>query len=117
MSGHLLQVTWDLSMPSYELVCKEGPEAICRAEWDCDCEVFGESGVDERGPWHETYAWEGGDPTARHYGQPGGECNKVLCLNNADCVDELGQGTASIPVDLTWRDEAYEWTVVEGGVS
>jgi hypothetical protein len=110
-----MRVEWDGGMPTYTVVCNEPPEALCRAQFSCDCEVYGKVGLDENGPWHDTYVWEGPQSDAdRHRGEHGGDCTYALWLNNGDCPDELGHGVADIPVTFTWDGDGYEWQV-QGG--
>lgn len=108
-----MRVEWDGGMPSYTVICNEPPESLCRAQFACDCEVYGQTGIDHQGPWHDTYVWEGPSETERHRGEPGGECTYALWLNNGDCADELGHGRVYIPVTFTWDGDGHEWHTTE----
>jgi len=125
VSAHFMRVEWSGGgrFPSYSVICNEPPEARCRAQFPCDCEEYAALGFDGARPWHEltdgylTDDQREQDPPPRHYGEPGGECNYALWLDNGDCADELGHGTADIPVTFEWDGDGYEWHVVNGGAS
>lgn len=108
--------------PRHTVVCNEPPEALCRAQFPCDCEEYAAWGLDDAGvPWHtltdgymdddEREQAAQGNPT-RHYGQHGGECTYALWLNEGDDPAESGYGTADVPITaFTWLGDGYEWHV------
>lgn len=117
-----MRLEWDgWRSLSHAVVCNEPPEALCRAQWDCGCEEYADTGIGEDGvPWHELTdgymdddqreaAARGDAP--RHYGQHGGECNYALWLNEDDPA-ESGYGTADVPItEFKWLGDGYEWHV------
>ena len=119
MSNHRISIEFESGYysPTYTLTCEAPPEALCRAEWDCDCEAWDKHGVDEQGPWHEGTTWDDEESSFRHYGKPGGECGQILFVNESDCIDELGRGTVTVPVDLAWDGDGYEWHIVKDETS
>ena len=113
---HSMTIEWDGGFygPTYSPECSAPPEAICRARWDCGCESWDDYGVDESGPWHLAYDSET-DAETRHYGTAGGECGHLLFIGD-DCVAELGGGSITFPIDLSWDGDGYRWSVTaEGG--
>jgi hypothetical protein len=115
MAGHRIEVEFSHYVygPGVHVICDEPAGALCRAQWDCDCEEFSEVGVDEHGPWHVTYAWEGpASESDRHYGKPGSpDCNYALFVEESGAAAELGHGTLTAPVSFTWDGDGYEWHV------
>ena len=117
-----MRVEWEShSFPSYTVVCNESPEALCRAQFDCDCEEYAAIGIGGDGkPWHalaDGYLTEEErnlPEPPRHHGEHGGECNYALWLNNGDCTDDLGHGTADLPATFTWDGDGYEWDIAGG---
>lgn len=121
MSQHRVTITFDGGYtPELTFACDAPPQALCRAEFACDCEVYARLGVDERGPWHElTEGYMTSDEQAateppRHYGSSGGECGQLLYVTESDCAGEVGDGSVTVPIDLTWHDGGCEWHIVGG---
>ena len=115
MSGHSVTIAFEptFMLPGLSFNCNEPPEAICRAVFDCECEAYYGSGVDEQGPWHEVddYDSDGPDPKTRHYGKPGGECGQLLFITESGCPDEMGDGEVTVPVRLQWEGDDYSWHI------
>ena len=122
MSAHVLRIEFDGGIfPRITVVCNEPPEALCRAEFDCTCEEYADTGIGADGiPWHtltdgymdddQREAAEQGNPP-RHYGQHGGECPYALWLNEDD-PSESGRGTADVPIaSFQWVGDGYEWSI------
>jgi len=104
-------------------VCTAGPEARCRWQAECDCEVWYGLGIDDQGPYH----WaEGGppdldDPDAvedwldeKHRMTYGGPCNVALHLNEESEHAEAYGGDRDLLLATTaftphWADDHYEW--------
>lgn len=93
---------------TYRPKCNEPPEALCRARWDCECEVWDSSGVNQQGPWHEI-SGELFSPSVRHYGKPGGDCGFVASIE--DIPDELGEGEVTFAIEEVWLDGGCTWRV------
>ena len=108
-------------------VCNEPEDALCRAEWQCDCETFDGIEQDAEGWTHE--AWSGwldalvlhhsvGVLDARH-------CNIVSWLN-ADMLqdtfadydylynnDDLPNGD----IKVSWEGDFYQWEYADPRVT
>lgn len=124
MSGHYATVEWDgYDGPTYTFTCDEPPEALCRAQWDCDCERYASCGIDDQGPWHEladgymTVAelqavLKGTAERPRHYGFPSNECGQLLFITSSGEEGYMGGGSVRFPIDLDWSadDESYLWS-------
>ncbi len=108
MNGHSITIDFRGEYPHYTVTCHELPEAICRAKWSCDCEIWGASGVDEQGPWHDTYGYgDLGHIPERHRGSPGDDCGLVPFFD--DGPEEYGAGEITLPVDIYWDGDDYAW--------
>jgi hypothetical protein len=106
---HLVTADWGTgeSWPTLHLACKAPDDAICHAVWDCECEQWGEHGVDSTGPWHEHAAYDV-DPAVRHYGRfDKTECNLVNWFDNSE---EMMRGSISFPVAAEFDGDYYTFT-------
>lgn len=115
MSDHGLKLDFERVGwgPQMSIVCSAPADSWCRVEWHCECESWSMQGLDPvLGPWHLAYDSHL-DDMVKHYGKPGGECAYALSINDSGCVDELGGGTATVPVDMEWDGDGWCWSFSE----
>lgn len=54
-SPHLVTIEFSNGWPHYySMTCEAAPDALCRARFDCYCEVVDSRGVTDGIPWHSS---------------------------------------------------------------
>ncbi|MGE3449739.1 MAG: hypothetical protein AB7H92_19390 [Microbacteriaceae bacterium] len=103
-------------------ICLEPDSALCRADWNCDCEYF--SDIDKHGElWvHTAYGWD--EDLERMHTQVGvldpHHCNYVTWLNNDGLWDTFADRDepwswpwdSDFPdglISVVWNGDCYEW--------
>jgi hypothetical protein len=101
-------------------VCTAPPEAQCRWESKCDCEVYYHLAVDEHGPFHVA---EGPPPIrdrveledwleAKHRMAYGGECRVVAWINAEDALEVYDGDARELfrqKIETAWNGDCYVW--------
>lgn len=109
-TDHTVTVTWEGGYPSYKFECSAPADALCRAQWTCDCESWAFAGVRDGIPWHSHV--DADDPlspsTERHTGKFGDECNLRDWFDN---TDEPLEGSVTIPVHAIFEVDYYRFEV------
>jgi hypothetical protein len=112
MSAHT--VTAEFSgdgWPVLTMTCHEPPESACHAKFDCECEAYTRTGVEDGIPWHEDEAIGDDDAPERHFGRfDPDECN---LRNWAENSDEWLTGKVTFPVTSVWEGDYYRFEIDE----
>ena len=94
--------------------CHAADDALCHAVYDCRCEEWFESGVEDGVPWHEI---ADGQVTLRHYGRfDPQECNVRDWIDGQGELDSQRHGPAGrilVPVEVFWTGHGMEWSPAE----
>ena len=110
MSEHVVTIEFDRFGygPDYSMTCNAPTAAPCHADYDCSCELWGETGVKGGRPWHKSYGGE------RHYGTYGpATCGVRDWFENSEDAAELIKGSTQFAVQPEWEGEWYEYRIIE----
>lgn len=91
--------------PLLRLTCDSSPDALCRAEFECECEQYFDSKVVDGKPTHRP-DW---DSDETHVGSFGTGCNIATWFDVAD-GEEL-TGTVSFEIAPEWQGEFYTYAI------
>jgi len=106
---------------TWEAFCDAGPEAWCRATFDCGCESVVAVERDEQGRWsHRTAGAPDDEP--KHVMEPGGRCHQLDFLNADQSLLPEAYTGGSTParagrIVLTWEGEDYSWDYADEATS
>jgi hypothetical protein len=87
------------------MTCHAPADSMCHAEFDCECELWWNTGVEDGRPWHAT---DYDNPDAeRHYGKFTPDfCNLREWFSNSD--DPMS-GSVSFPVEASFEGDYYSF--------
>lgn len=105
MSYHFVQIDLEDNFPGdrVTLICKAPADAMCHAVWDCQCEGWCFSGVEDGKPWHDPRDFSEADSGNRHVGRfDTSECNLRDWAENSD---ECLRGEVVLPVTAEWHGD------------
>lgn len=106
---HTVTVDWDRDgYPRYSFGCTASADALCHAEFACECESYATAGVEGGRPWHSPEPWSEGDGLddaleVRHLGDFNPEsCGLRDWFEN---TDEAMRGSITFPVRAVWQGD------------
>lgn len=95
------------------IICKEDPEAMCHASWNCDCESWDNYHVANGKPVHIIEDWDN-DKQIEHIGY----------FDESSCIhqdwfdtDELLEGSLEFPIRPEWQGDYFTYHILKPVVS
>lgn len=85
------------------LRCHAAPDAMCHAEYDCDCERWFSEGVEDGLPWHDAGDYSE-SKKVRHVGRFVDRCGLSDWAENSE---EWLYGEVTVPVRAEWQGDFY----------
>ncbi|MDM8086326.1 hypothetical protein QUV83_16245 [Cellulomonas cellasea] len=117
MSDHSVTVEWDRDgYPRYSFTCTAPAESDCHAHYECECESWVNSGIEDGKPWHSPEEWHEGDGLSeeievRHFGRFDAEsCGLRDWFENCD---DVMRGSITFPIKTEWHGGSYTFAPAE----
>lgn len=104
---HSVTITFEEGYPSYRFTCTAPADALCRADWSCDCEKYYDEQVRNGVPAHRPH-W--GDPDTWHAGVFKTDFCGIKAWFDGSSENPL-DGEVTVPVEAEWDGEYYAFTV------